>query len=210
MTHQGGIANTHNGTTPEGLLNIFGFPTSNLSRTRDSNRRKELSDIRRCRLKSGQPACFVQKASHCRRWSKMDGDRKPFSSSFGFLPIKGCRSTPSNKGCWPWKLISSLCHWPPMTIRELLSHIQVLANCSRNANQPSRATRELWLVRTLLLTSLTLKILRQHKLFDSASLWSQSDACQPITPANPKIIIAGVTIATKGIMTRMTENYQLT
>ncbi len=169
--------------------------TSNLSRTMDSNRRKELSDIRRCRLKSGRTACFVQKASNCRRWLNMEGDRTPF---FFFLWLSSnkkavaVRLAIKDADLASWSA-ACLSHWPPMTtIRELSQHIPLLASCCRNTNQLSQATWDLCLVRTLLLMSLTLKISRQHELVDSASLRSHSDACQPKTPANPKIRFAGV------------------
>ena len=77
----------------------------------NSNLREESPDIRRCRLKSGRPACFAQKASHCKRWSNMVGDpRHLFFFSLLYissvsnkmaLAAMSLAIKDANEACWP-------------------------------------------------------------------------------------------------------------
>jgi hypothetical protein len=103
MTHQGGIANMHNGTTLEGLRNIFGFPSGDKPLTYPGQ--GIAIEEKSCLTFVDAVSNLVNQRVLSRKLPIVGADRKwreiahLFSSSFGFLPIKGCRSTPRNKGC---------------------------------------------------------------------------------------------------------------
>ncbi len=148
---------------------------SNFSLTKDSKRRKEFSNIRRCRLRSGLPACFDQNASQCRRWSNIEGDRSLLFFLLFFFDLSS-----SNEEVVAVSLATKDANVPPAIFIAAKNWLL------------------LWIVRKILqLLSLPRsrickKDFVKHELMVSTSLRDHSDPFEPITPTHSKIWVAGV------------------